>query len=199
MLEIVLVRHGRPVCDARTPIRGSDFGTWARSYDEAPLDESLAPPADLCARAQSVACVITSTLRRARESAALLAPARPILAEAMFDEAALPRAGGFGLALRPSSWDVLTRAAWLCGWSGNGESLSAARTRARRAAERLAGLARSSGSVMLVGHGMMNALIRQELRRSGWRASALRFCYWGVMVASGNSAKLVLGAEPALE
>jgi hypothetical protein len=39
--RILLVRHGRPLCDERTPIRGTDFGAWVHAYDEAPLDASL--------------------------------------------------------------------------------------------------------------------------------------------------------------
>jgi broad specificity phosphatase PhoE len=127
MPEIFLVRHGQPAFDDRTPIAGSAFAAWVRSYDGAPLDTSVPPPPGLRAQAAAVGCLAASTLRRAQESA------------------------------------------------------REARSRAHRAAERLAELARTHGSVMLVGHGLMNALILRVLGNAGWRGSASRATYWSVV------------------
>ncbi len=71
--------------------------------------------------------------------------------------------------------------AWFCGWSQDAESFSEARSRAHRAADRLAELARVHGSVMLVGHGLMNALILRVLGRAGWHGSASHAAYWSVV------------------
>ena len=136
MLEILLVRHGRPACDYRTRIRGRDLGQWAEAYEHAPLDLTLAPPAELVARAATIPLVVTSTIRRAR-------------------------------------------VAWLLGWSRDVESLREATSRAARAADRLVSLASTHGSVMLVGHGMLNTLICRELRRAGWRGTGSPRTYWG--------------------
>ena len=181
MPEILLVRHGRPACDDRTPVQGPDFAQWLRVYDDAPLDPSAAPPAGLQARAAAAACVVTSTLRRARESAMLLAPNRTLLAEPVFAEAGIPARMPWRVALAPRYWGFFARVAWLCGWSGGAESLRQARDRADRAAERLGELARAHGSVMLVGHGMMNRLIARALRRRGWRGAASGFTFWSLV------------------
>jgi broad specificity phosphatase PhoE len=178
MLEIYLVRHGRPVGADGPSVCGSDYHSWTQEYDQAPLDPNSAPPRELVARAVGVACVVTSTLSRSRASAALLTSVHPLLCDSVFDETPVPSAFKLGLALRPPLWDLLARVAWFCGWSGGTESLAVARKRAQRAADRLAELARAYGTVMLVGHGMMNALIRQELRRTGWSSTRLRFGYW---------------------
>ncbi len=179
MIEILVVRHGRPACDYRTRIRGRDLGQWAEAYEHAPLDLALAPPAELVVRAATIPLVVTSTIRRARDSAALVAPGRPALNDPLFDEAGLPTSIELGVALRPIHWGALARVAWLLGWSGDVESLREATSRAARAADRLAGLALTHGSVMLVGHGMLNTLICRELRRAGWKGTGSPRTYWG--------------------
>ncbi|SRR5258705_182151 len=179
-LLILLVRHGKPVCDDRTPVAGSSFATWVRDYDAASIDAGVPPPATLKARAEAVGCIATSNLQRARESAQLVAPNRPILSDALFAEAEIPAAISMRLTLAPRYWSVLARAAWFCGWSRGVESLRQARIRAQRAAERLAALAAEHGSVMLVGHGMMNWLISRALRRGDWRGTASGFAFWSV-------------------
>jgi broad specificity phosphatase PhoE len=185
-LQIFLVRHGRPVCDERSWIRGRDYPAWVRDYDAAPLDLAVRPPGELVSHAANAGFVVTSSIRRARASAALLAPARHIPAEPLFDEAAMPHDIGLSLALSPAVWGFWSRVAWFSGRSRGGESLGQALARARAATQRLAELAQEHGSVMLVGHGMMNALIRHQLRRAGWSTSALRSSYWSVMVATSR-------------
>ena len=182
MLQIILVRHGRPACDDRTPIAGWAFGAWVRGYDDAPIDVTVPPPASLRARASAIGCIATSSLRRARESAAVLAADRTFVYERLFAEAGIPSSIHLSLALPPRLWTFLSRVAWCCGWSRGVESLREARRRALRAAERLVELASEHGSVMLVGHGVMNTLISGALRRSGWRGSASGSAFWSVGV-----------------
>jgi broad specificity phosphatase PhoE len=179
---ILLVRHGRPVVDDRTPIPGRDFGAWVRAYDDAPLDLSVDPPAALRERVRSTSCVMTSALRRSRESAALLALHGRPESDALFNEAGHPTAVPWGLTLRPVHWDAITRIAWLCGWSPEVESVTEARARAVRAAHRLVELTRLHGAVTLVGHSMMNRLINRALRSLGWKGAVPRLAYWGAAV-----------------
>jgi broad specificity phosphatase PhoE len=181
MPEIFLMRHGKPAFDDRTPIAGSAFAAWVRGYDRAPLDMSVPPSPGLRAQAAAVGCVATSTLRRAQESAALLAAGRRVVSDSLFAEAGLPSAIPSSLRLAPRHWVFLARVAWFCGWSRDTESLREARSRAHRAAERLAELAHTHGSVMLVGHGLMSALILRVLGKAGWRGSASRATYWSVV------------------
>ena len=179
MREVVLVRHGMPTCDHGTRIRGRDFARWVEAFERAPLDRSLPPPAELRAQVATVSCVVTSTKRRAIESAALVAPDRPLLSDPLFDEAGIPTAIELRLALAPVHWDAIARLAWMLGWSRGVESASEARSRADRAARQLAGLASTHGSVALVGHGMLNTLIARALRRDGWIGAGSARAYWG--------------------
>jgi broad specificity phosphatase PhoE len=181
MPEILLMRHGPPVCDRAARVRGCDFAAWVDAYESAALDRRAGPPAALCRRAAVVACIVTSTMRRAVESAEVVAPGRSASSSALFDEAGLPAKIPLRLALRPSYWDVLARVAWLAGWSAGAETAAEASARAERAAERLAALARAHGSVLLVGHGMLNTLIARSLRRQGWHGSGSPRAYWGTV------------------
>ena len=181
MLQIVLVRHGRPAIDYRTRVAGSGYGDWIRRYDEAPLDLTVPPPAGLFMRLAAVGCVATSPLRRSLESAQLLAPGLPLVCDPLFAEAGIPSTLPFSLALPPRYWTLVFRVAWSWGLSQDAESLRAARRRAQRAAMRLAELAREHGSVVLVGHGQINRLIARALRRMGWKGVGAGRAYWSVV------------------
>ena len=190
-MRIILLRHGRPAWDFRTPIRGRDFGAWRRGEDDAPLDPGSRPDPALERLIRSAPCVFTSPLRRSRESAALLAPVVSPVVNAEFREADLPRDFRSGLRLRPALWGLLARSAWFCGWSREVESFGAARERARKAAGLLESRAVSDDVVALVGHGMMNILIARELRAAGWRGPRMPSRrHWGFAIYERNRASL---------
>jgi broad specificity phosphatase PhoE len=91
-----------------------------------------------------------------------------LVTDARFREAGLPSAFASDVRLRPDIWAAVARSAWFCGWSNGGESFTAARQRAEEAARMLTSRADAQGSVVVVGHGMMNILIARRLRASGW-------------------------------
>jgi broad specificity phosphatase PhoE len=171
---IVLARHGKPVWDETTPIPGHGLGAWARGRDEAPIDRSYLPPAELVRIAQSSRLLATSPLRRSRESADAVAPGVVPRVDSLFREVFLPTAIRSGLRLSPRLWSSLARAAWYGGWSPGVESFAAARRRSSLAASALLELAAIHGSVLLVGHGIMNGLIGHRLRRAGWGGPRFR-------------------------
>ena len=121
---------------------------------------------------------MTSPLRRSVESAALVAPGRPVLCEPLFIEAGMPVSSSVTMVIRPRRWTVLSRIAWVLGWSEGRESWPAARHRAKLAANRLGELAKEKGSVLLVGHGLLNLLIQRALRATGWTGGGWRADYW---------------------
>jgi len=169
VIKIVLARHGRLTWDFRTPIPGRALAEWLRGEAEAPLDVSPRPSAELKRLSREAKCLVASPLRRSRDSAQLLAPSTQPLIDACFREAELPTTIRSRLRLRPEIWAFLARAAWFCGWSAGVESFKAARERASEAASVLTGHAEEAGTVVLVGHGLMNFLIARRLRAAGWR------------------------------
>lgn len=172
-MKITLVRHGWPAWNYRTPISGREFAAWRQGEATAPIDSSQRPSAALESLVGAASCVAASTLRRSLESARLLAPATAPLIDATFREAELPTTIRCGLRLRPELWGLLARAAWFCGWSSGVESIRAARARAAQAATLLATWAAERGTVVLVGHGLMNVFIANRLRAAGWSGPRL--------------------------
>jgi len=146
-MKIVLARHGRPAWDFRTPIPGHALAEWLRGEAEAPLDSARRPGVELERLSRAAQCLITSPLRRSRDSAQLLAPAPTPLIDPCFREAELPCAIRSGLRLRPDMWASLARSAWFCGWSVGVESFGAARERASKAASVLTRHAEACGGV----------------------------------------------------
>lgn len=175
MSRIILARHGRPVLDVRTRIPGHGLAAWLEAEREAPLDPCSRPSVDLERLARSARHLIASPLRRSRDSALLLAPSSAPAIEEQIREAALPSAFRSSWNLAPNVWAGLARSAWFCGWSPGVESFAAARRRAERAARMLQSLA-EQGEVVVIGHGLMNALIAARLRGLGWKGP--RFPSW---------------------
>ena len=186
-MRIILVRHGRPAWDFRTPIRGHALGDWRRGEDDAPLDEVSRPGAALIQLIGAARCVFTSPLRRSRESAALLAPGTTTVIDVGFRDADLPCAFRSQLRLPPELWGLIARSAWFCGWAAGAESFTAARDRAAKSAALLRARAEQDDVVALVGHGMMNILIAGHLRAAGWRGPRLPSRkHWGFAVYERN-------------
>ena len=164
---IVLARHGRPNVNLNEWIAAREIADWIRDYDMGGIFAEEAP-AGSRAKAAECGLIVSSPLVRCMESAKALAASREISSDAAFREAGLPYAP-WGLPRFPVAvWTTLFRIAWFLGFSVNSESRTAAAARARTAAIRLIDLARAHGSVFMMGHGIMNALIGKELIRSGW-------------------------------
>ena len=168
MRRIILARHGLPVWDYWTPIPGHGLGPWLAGERDAPIDTTRRPSPELERLAREAGRLIASPLRRSVESARLLYPTGEATIIADVQEVALPSDFGTGLRLPPNLWAGVARAAWWCGWSAGVESFAAARRRAARAADTLHELAERYGSIIVIGHGFMNALLATQLRRLGW-------------------------------
>jgi broad specificity phosphatase PhoE len=165
-MEITLVRHGKPDFQRGAWVAPAQMRDWVASFNRAGI-VSEHPPAPIVSRAQAAATLVCSSLCRSIESAQLLAPNRSILVEDVFREAEMPCSSWRAPKLPAWVWTTLFRAGWICGLSADAESLSTATARARDAAQRLISLARDSGSVLLVGHGIMNMLIARHLMAFG--------------------------------
>lgn len=171
--RIVLTRHGRP--DLRLPsrVRRRDWPALVHAYDRAGICSASLPKLSLAELAAQCGLVACSPLRRSVESARLLDGARETLCDELFREVALPHARWPVPPLHPYVWGALFRAAWMCGFARNGEDRAAAQRRADAVTQRLMELAYQRGSVLLVGHGVLNQLIANNLRQRGWQGPRL--------------------------
>ena len=118
--------------------------------------------------------LVVSPLLRAQQTAAVVlalladeAAAPTVVTMSGVREAPLPK-----LKFRPrlplDAWDVLSRAAWMLGYSGGVETRAEAVVRARRAAVEIERLA-VHGPVTVIAHGYFNLMLAAQFRARGWR------------------------------
>jgi broad specificity phosphatase PhoE len=160
-MEIILIRHGKPLFDERKWLIGSEFSLWVKQYDLSGVQEEDSYPK------HSSQLVVTSDLKRSIDSAQLLNPNEKVIADPLFREVELPVMNS-DLRLSPRVWTILLRLVWLSGYSRGCESYQEAKRRAAAASAKLVEWALIHDSIMLVGHGFFNMLIAKELLKSGW-------------------------------
>ncbi len=168
---IAIGRHGKPALSRAVRLSRHQYRDWWRMYDAGGLADGQSPPDALRRIADEADVVLSSTLRRAVETASAVAGGKPITQEALFIEAALPPPPLPG-RYNPGAWGVAARAAWWLGLSGDEESRSAAEARAKMAALDLIARAEKGENVLLLAHGWFNRMIRPPLVQRGWRCTS---------------------------
>ena len=166
-MRIVLCRHGKPDLAPWPAVAPKQMGEWIAHYDQADVMFE-AVPADVNAIANVCGAIMSSALPRAAQSAAYLAANRTVIIDPLFQEAELPYLDWCLPRMPIAVWSVLFRCAWFAGLSRHAESYAAANERAMAAAKMLIAKASECGSVLLCGHGVMNALIGRHLLVLGW-------------------------------
>jgi broad specificity phosphatase PhoE len=180
-MQIILLRHGKPAVELSGRARAKDLASIAKAYDASGIIDR--PQPETLAELRHANYVVCSDLPRSVESAHALGFGHLHVADSLFRESALPHFDSSSIELPITAWVMVCRLLWLAGFSQNGEAYSVAKCRARQAANRLIDLAEAHGNVLLVGHGLMNFLIAQQLRANGWRGPAKpgkRFWEYGV-------------------
>lgn len=177
---IILMRHGQPNMVRTEKISMIEMKDWIEQYDRSEIFRYPAPSASL-QLAATATVIVSSNAPRALTSVEVLG-LKPTVTDALFCEAQLPYGRWRFPRLSPFTWAFIFRVLWLCGYSSGAESFSAARLRSRAATQQLQSLA-GDGTVLLVGHGVMNRLIAQRLLANGWtrqRRNGSR--YWNASV-----------------
>lgn len=179
-MEIILMRHGKPVLTQSGRIAPAEMERWIEHYNLAEVEADGAP-IDGLLWLDAATCIVASTAPRALSSVQALGYKASVI-DAVFCEAQLPFAVWRFPRLSPIVWAVLFRLFWFFGYSRGSESIQVAKARARVAALKLVDLA-GQGPVLLVGHGIMNRLIAKELIALGWVGPAKhRNSYWSTSV-----------------
>lgn len=166
---IVIARHGRPALDRHIWINSEEYVAWWAAYDAGGLATDQRVPNGLVEALKACNVLVSSTLLRARETAAQAAPGRDILFEGQFVEAPLPppHFPDF-LKLRPRVWGVIARFTWYFGYHRDQETRQQAEVRADAGANWLIEKATTHGSVGLLAHGWFNRMLRVCLEAKGW-------------------------------
>ncbi len=168
-MKIILLRHGQPDLPPLDRVTAANFAHWVDTYNSAGLSGNSKPPDNIISISSNCNTIVCSELKRSIDSAIALKGPVIHLTDRLFNEAELPVANWKYFKLSPKLWSVFFRICWILGYSGNGESLKQARMRAQRSAEILEKLSVTNNCVLLVGHGVYNRLIADELRKSGWK------------------------------
>lgn len=182
-LRIVLIRHGRPGIAINPRTGHAGFGRYIADYEEAGLDPSSLPPAELRELVAEIRSVFTSHKKRAHESAALLAPHAELVGDPVFVEAPLAAPRIPLLRMTVPKWAVVARLLWHAGYHPQIETPAAAAHRARAAATMLIDRAMADGTAVLVAHGYFNFLIGRVLIARGFkRMGRDRARFWNAVI-----------------
>jgi len=166
--QITLIRHAKVDSDNSQKIDAHSLQIWVDEYNIAPIHTENLPAQETIALVQSADIVLTSTLRRASDSAKVLG-VEVYEQNKLFNEADIPKVNIPYLKLKPKIWLVILRLMLLLGLGKKDASLKASKAQAKKAAQRLLEFSAEHEHVVLVGHGGMNWLIRQVLVKKGWK------------------------------
>ena len=167
--RIILVRHGKPALSRKVWLTWRGYRDWWHQYDAGGLAEFQKMPDNVKQLANKADILISSPLRRARETAELLRGRAPDLIEDDLVEAALPPPHLGPLRLRPKAWGTIARVVWFIGWSDGMESHRDARIRANKMALGLAQHAHGGKTVLVTAHGWYNRMLKGSLKKQGWK------------------------------
>lgn len=168
MKQITFIRHAKVDMDSSQPLYANELPAWEKAYNSAPILTDLPFENELLQRIKSADYVVSSTLRRTIDSLQLLGVGIDEK-NRLFNEAAIPAIDGRLFKLKPVQWLALFRLFSLMGVGRWARVLRETKMDAQKAAYRLHRLSTQHDHVVLMGHGVMNWLIRKELAKIGWR------------------------------
>jgi len=160
---ITLMRHGKVHSDRKRKWRMSELRAAVQVYDRSPVERPISTALDLTPEI----LIVCSDLLRSTESA-LLAYGRVDHKDRLFREAELPNLPGFRMKFTAPILIGMARVLWFLGFSGNCESFKSFRTRCDRVAETLIEYHDHPGSLVLVGHGILNRYVARSLLKNGF-------------------------------
>ena len=165
-MEIILLRHGKPIGDLKGNFNACELKQLVVSYAQSSIQDH--PDEELKGNYDSH-YVVCSDLKRSIQSAKKLGLENIHYSDALFAETNIPHFDKGFIKLPIIIWLISLRLMWLFGFKNNGESFIQAKKRAERATDKLIVLAQENEKVILVGHGLMNRLIAKQLRLKNWQ------------------------------
>jgi broad specificity phosphatase PhoE len=175
LMEIRLVRHGKPLFwnsyEPHTLLSGGQVEDALIAYNNSGILPASRPPKTSLEAAKDAAIAFCSGLRRTVETAAALGVRCRLIEDPLFAEPVVPYGFWKKTKLPLALWFAISQTVWSLGYSLNSEPVARARARAEKAAALLINAAKQNGTVLLVGHSVMNSMIFQALQRRKWKAA----------------------------
>lgn len=187
-MEIILVRHGKPLQTIRSRLTADNFVSWVKCYDQSKVDLDNSPPPKALVELSKKSFILSSSLPRAVHSAEIVNDQSPHSQLALLNEMQIPQHQLFSrIKLSISSWLFINRVLWLLGFTGNVESFKQANIRAKEAALELVNLSGNHESIVAFGHGLMNRQVNKELIKLGWQSNIEGREYWSRITLIKNN------------
>jgi broad specificity phosphatase PhoE len=186
---IVLVRHGRSSHVVTGLLDLAGFRQWRVAYEAAGIDPADRPPPELLGRAETAGVLVSSDIRRATESARLLAGDREVIASPLLRELALQAPPLPWIRMPLLGWAVAVGVRWLFQRT---HATPEEERRVGAAADWLVELADGHGDVLALTHASFRSVIAKELVRRGWRQTKPRrpSSHWSAWVFSRDLAEV---------
>ncbi len=168
--RVIVSRHGRPALNRAVGPRLDwvAYRDWWERYEVGSLAKDQEPPAELVEAVKDVDVVLSSARIRSIETARWATGGREPDPDPVFNEAPLPPPRLKNKTYLPKTWNVMARVVWIFGHKLDGESISEARERSKRAALRMHEAAADGKTVYLAAHGWINRMFRRPMERLGW-------------------------------
>jgi hypothetical protein len=167
MQKIILLRHGKVDIKNYKNISVNQFGKWLTQYNNTNIQSEFPSKKRIKILLDKADIILCSNLKRSTESLEIFDKI-PFETNDIFTEAQLPYFNCNLLKLNPKIWLVIFRILWFLGYSKNCESFKNSKRRAKQATKMLIRLSKQNETIILVGHGIMNRLIRKELILEKW-------------------------------
>jgi broad specificity phosphatase PhoE len=172
-MKIVLMRHGEPKIDLSDMLKkkcsANELKTIFGVYINSGLNTQKRLPPEALRVAKTCNAIVCSDLPRSIESATALGVLNINLIDSIFREADLPYTNWRYPKLTVFTWGIFFRVLWYLGYSNRADSITSVKRRAETAAVKLKQMADEHGSVILIGHGIINRFVAKKLRYNGWR------------------------------
>lgn len=171
--QIALIRHGEPDMLKSGKFSRNEAAEYIKCYDSVCIIVPDAP--FFIFNKEEEIDVFSSPLNRALSTAQYLCgPERNIVVSSDFREFETSiKTKGHKMRLPIKFWTTTARLKWMLGIKKDGiESYSAAKKRAKRAAEQLSNSSKDNKKTVLFGHGMLNHYIKKDLKKMGWKVVA---------------------------
>ncbi len=181
--SIILARHGEPALSRQVKLTATEYVEFWAKYEVGGLLPGQTPPERLKRYVADAGALMSSTRRRAIESAQTVMGAREFARHDILIEAPLPPPNLPGwVRLSPKMWGFVTRVLWWYLNQHHGqEDRYAAEARADRAAAMLIDLAANGQDVVVLAHGFFNHLIGRALRKRGLNlVESEGYKYWSI-------------------
>ena len=179
MKTITLIRHAKVDISNTQKMYAKELQTWIKLYDESEIEKSSKPSLELVEFVKGADYVMTSSLKRAIDSASVLGVFVQEKNE-MFDELDIPTIDVKYLKVTPKTWLVILRLSMMFSMKQKSKTWIEALKKADKAAGYLIELTTKHDSVVLVGHGGLHWLTQKALRKRGWKVEGKpSFKNWG--------------------